>query len=247
MFALDTEYVATAYPVVSAFNGATLYPLAQMKETKATYDYGDDGQRCEHIGFNLDMTDKERWGDDPIASKDFSDTMYVNPKWTLHLEPNRPGGPTGHRFVNIMNTQGINIQASLMFCSIILCQIILAGVSVLTVHSTVAAWSRFVQTTFFKVVAVKFGFNVADYVPNKLDMQRKNTGDDSDMALAARMANEDSESDHDHDSGYSSDNCSSTGHSDEEQGAYYFSSRRRGSRKTTPKAKGGDSRYAVVL
>ena len=245
MFALDTEYVATAYPVASAFNGATLYPLAQMKETKATYDYGDDGQRCEHIGFNLHMTDRERWGEDPIASADFSDTMYVNPKWTLHLEPNRPGGPTGHRFVSIMNTQGVNIQGVIMFCTVVFCQIILAGVSAVMIYSGVAVWSRFVQTTFFKVVAVKVGVNVADYTPNELDMERKNTGDDSDMALAERMANEDSESDE----GNGSDVASEGGNSDEEQGSYYFRSRRRGGggRKMTPQAAGGGSRYAFVL
>jgi len=69
------------YPVASAFNGATMYPLQLVKETHATYDSGDDGQRCEHIGFNLAL----------------GKPMYVNPKWTFHVSPLNPGGPTGRR------------------------------------------------------------------------------------------------------------------------------------------------------
>lgn len=69
------------YPVASAFNGATMYPLQLIKETHATYDTGDDGQRCEHIGFNLAL----------------GKPMYVNPKWTFHVSPQNPGGPTGRR------------------------------------------------------------------------------------------------------------------------------------------------------
>jgi len=69
------------YPVESAFNGATLYPLRLIRESGARYDVGDDGQRCEHIGFNTGLRNQ----------------MYVNPKWNLHLAPDNPGGPTGVR------------------------------------------------------------------------------------------------------------------------------------------------------
>jgi len=69
------------YQVVSAFNGATMYPLKLIKETNAKYDAGNDGQRCEHIGFNEAL----------------GKPMYVNPKWNFHVAPERPGGPTGMR------------------------------------------------------------------------------------------------------------------------------------------------------
>ena len=69
------------YEVQSAFNGITMYPLGLIRErgAAAKYDAGKDGQRCEHIGFNLSLRD----------------TMMVNPKWTMHLKVNKPGGPNG--------------------------------------------------------------------------------------------------------------------------------------------------------
>jgi hypothetical protein len=73
--------ISKPYMVDSAFNGATLYPIGLVRSTKAQYDVGDDGQRCEHIGFNLSL----------------NQTMYVNPQWNMHVSPNAPGGPTGRR------------------------------------------------------------------------------------------------------------------------------------------------------
>jgi hypothetical protein len=69
------------YRVDSAFNGAVLYPLKDLRESGTKYDSGDDSQRCEHIGFNLGL----------------QNTMYVNPKWDMHLNPSHPGGPSGPR------------------------------------------------------------------------------------------------------------------------------------------------------
>lgn len=69
------------YRVDSAFNGATLYPLDLIRKTGAQYDVGDDGQRCEHIGFNVGL----------------KKAMYINPKWAMHISPTKPGGPTGTR------------------------------------------------------------------------------------------------------------------------------------------------------
>ena len=70
-----------AYEVESAFNGLTMYPLDLIRKagTRARYDSGDDGQRCEHIGFHMSLQDH----------------MFVNPKWSMNLKPNRPGGPSG--------------------------------------------------------------------------------------------------------------------------------------------------------
>lgn len=69
------------YRVDSAFNGGTIYPIKLIRESNAQYDAGDDGQRCEHIGFNLSM----------------KKPMYINPKWDFHIRPTKPGGPTGVR------------------------------------------------------------------------------------------------------------------------------------------------------
>jgi len=76
------------YQVTSAFNGLTLYPLDLIRRRgdKAHYDAGDDGQRCEHVGFHLSL----------------KDTMYVNPKWTMNLKPSKPGGPTGLRAIKTL-------------------------------------------------------------------------------------------------------------------------------------------------
>ena len=69
------------YVVTSAFNGLTMYPLDLIRNrgVQAHYDAGVDGQQCEHVSFHLSL----------------AKTMYVNPKWTMNLRPERPGGPSG--------------------------------------------------------------------------------------------------------------------------------------------------------
>jgi hypothetical protein len=69
------------YEVTSAFNGLTMYPLNLIRNrgVEAHYDAGVDGQQCEHVSFHLSL----------------AKTMYVNPKWTMNLRPERPGGPSG--------------------------------------------------------------------------------------------------------------------------------------------------------
>ena len=76
------------YEVVSAFNGVTIYPMRVVRELgdQARYDSGDDNQQCEHVGFHLSLDRK----------------MYVNPKWSMNLRPNKPGGPTGIRAVKTL-------------------------------------------------------------------------------------------------------------------------------------------------
>lgn len=69
------------YAVASAYNGATLYPLKLIRETQPKYDAGDDGQRCEHVSFNLGL----------------KKLMLVNPKWDMHMSPTLPGGPRGEK------------------------------------------------------------------------------------------------------------------------------------------------------
>lgn len=83
-----TNHHDKPYEVVSAFNGLTLYPmnLIRQRGKLAKYDAGDDGQRCEHVGFHLSL----------------QKPMFVNPKWSMNLKPNKPGGPTGLRAIKTL-------------------------------------------------------------------------------------------------------------------------------------------------
>lgn len=99
----DPDY----YRVQSAFNGAVLYPLDLVRETQATYDAGEDGQRCEHIGFNLAVQDEKH-------------PMYVNRRWDMHIDPAKMAGPTGWRAKNAV----VNVTSnSKIFLYMAVCQI----------------------------------------------------------------------------------------------------------------------------
>jgi len=92
------------YEVVSAFNGLTLYPmnLIRQRGSQARYDAGDDGQRCEHVGFHLSL----------------QKPMFVNPKWSMNLKPNKPGGPTGLRAIKTL-VYAVFGRPNVMLCLII--------------------------------------------------------------------------------------------------------------------------------
>ena len=81
-----TTHQEQPYEVVSAFNGLTMYPMSLIRESPAKYDAGDDGQRCEHVGFHLSL----------------QKNMFVNPKWTMNLRPEKPGGPTGFKGIKTL-------------------------------------------------------------------------------------------------------------------------------------------------
>jgi hypothetical protein len=76
---MDSPGASEPYKVLSAFNGATLYPMKLLRESGARYDAGEDGQRCEHVGFNLSL----------------KAPMYINPKWSFNVNPSNPAGPRG--------------------------------------------------------------------------------------------------------------------------------------------------------
>lgn len=71
------------YPVQSAFNGAVLYPIELLRQSGALYDKGDNGQRCEHVGFHRTINKVK--------------TMMVSRKWDMHLMPDYPGGSAWER------------------------------------------------------------------------------------------------------------------------------------------------------
>jgi hypothetical protein len=81
----DWLFGSKPYRVLSAFNGAVMYPLKLVRSENPKYDWGDDGQRCEHISFNMGM----------------KRPMFVNPKWNMNLAPDQPGGPVGYRALRI--------------------------------------------------------------------------------------------------------------------------------------------------
>eukprot|EP00547_Thalassionema_nitzschioides_P002266 CAMPEP_0194217906 /NCGR_PEP_ID=MMETSP0156-20130528/22490_1 /TAXON_ID=33649 /ORGANISM="Thalassionema nitzschioides, Strain L26-B" /LENGTH=597 /DNA_ID=CAMNT_0038947069 /DNA_START=22 /DNA_END=1812 /DNA_ORIENTATION=+ len=66
--------------VISAFNGAVLYPIDLLRTSGAQYNKGDSGQRCEHVGLNEKMSEHKE--------------MYVNRKWDIHVKPDLPAGPS---------------------------------------------------------------------------------------------------------------------------------------------------------
>ena len=83
-----TNHQEQPYEVVSAFNGLTVYPLSLIRDrgAQAKYDAGDDGQQCEHVSFHLSL----------------QKPMFVNPKWTMNLRPEKPGGPTGFKGIKTL-------------------------------------------------------------------------------------------------------------------------------------------------
>lgn len=192
MLSLDTEFVSDPYPIASGFNGAVLYPYRQILATNPRYDDGDDGQRCEHIGFHYHMTDKANWEDVPDNSN-FATSMFVNPKWTLHLDPSRPGGPTGIRFASLIATQGINLQCAIMFTTVCTCNWMLAGAVAILIVGMVKGWEKFIRTELFRKFAVIAGVNLADIVPGGLGGGgiRKNTAEDEGVLLMAIAAAQD--------------------------------------------------------
>lgn len=126
------------YMVDSAFNGATLYPIDLIRRTQARYDVGDDGQRCEHIGFNLSL----------------KQPMYVNPRWTMHISPNAPGGPTGKRaFQTIRGIASSPVIGPIIFFQNLICMMFFVY-SVLTLSMKVVYpfWVKLVSgSSFFDV------------------------------------------------------------------------------------------------
>ena len=135
--ALDTMYVRKRWPALSAYNGAALYPIKEIVRTGARYDAGGDGQRCEHVGFHLAITEQAdnipgRHSDplegqgavslseaeadgaarSPLAARG-PRYVQVAPLWTVRLHPLRPAGPTKQRFVGaVAKTNSDSVRAA---------------------------------------------------------------------------------------------------------------------------------------
>ena len=142
----DKLHGGKPYVVDSAFNGAVLYPIKLVRESKAKYDSGMDGQRCEHVGFNLSL----------------KQPMYMNPKWNMQLHPHLMAGPSGKRALRILQgitaspkilpfAIGVNVLSIMifMYCIINLTMLIVYPLWVYVYRSTVGGSSLF-QKTFIR-------------------------------------------------------------------------------------------------
>jgi len=128
------------FPVASAFNGAVVYPLSLIREADAKYDAGDDGQRCEHIGFNLSL----------------KKPTYVDPKWSMNVKPSKLGGPSGSAaMMNILRVV-VSPKISLtIFLSNFGCMVLFVYcVIVLSVHLLYPLWLKVLGGTQFNDAAL---------------------------------------------------------------------------------------------
>jgi hypothetical protein len=72
--------------VQSAFNGAALYPRAQIVGTDSSYQSCEEGVTNEHIAFNEGLISQKQAGGAPGY-------MLMSNRWVMYTSPLRPGGP----------------------------------------------------------------------------------------------------------------------------------------------------------
>jgi len=127
MRAADQSNREAPYGVASAFNGAALYPLEQLRLTGVRYDTTDGSKGlCEHIPFHSQLRART------TAESGFSAQMYVSPKWAFLVSPHRPPGPTGPKFLKFVREQGGEGSLQIVAIAVVgtLCEI-LVGLFVL--------------------------------------------------------------------------------------------------------------------
>merc|ERR1712072_382035 len=123
------------------------------------------------------LCDESNWDPDDADNGKFATSMFVSPKWTIHLDPSRPGGPTGFRFASLIATQGINAQCGIMFSTVFVCNWLLAGFVAMAITGLVRGWEKFIRTDLFRKWAVFAGVNLAEVV---LLMSLGSDGNESD-------------------------------------------------------------------
>jgi hypothetical protein len=167
IFMLMNDWLLTEepYAVASNFNGATIYPLSLVKEKGAKYDIGDDGQRCEHIGYNLAMP------------------FVTNPKWNFHIMPNNPGGPTGVRSLkNVIRimflpklSMVIFLQMQIFLVVLVLCVMAIA----LQLSEAAVGTIKAVRNDSLKLKETELPLHYSDFMYDEKD-------DEYDMPLGKR-------------------------------------------------------------
>lgn len=144
------------FPVASAFNGAVLYPLDLIRETDAKYDAGDDGQRCEHIGFNLSL----------------KKPTFVDPKWSMNLKPSKIGGPNGSAALKNILRVVISPKIALpIFFQNFGCMILFVYcIIVLSMHLLYPLWLKVLGGTRFKEAALFMDQRALNKSGSELDL-----------------------------------------------------------------------------
>eukprot|EP00310_Coccolithus_braarudii_P026016 CAMPEP_0183337484 /NCGR_PEP_ID=MMETSP0164_2-20130417/5107_1 /TAXON_ID=221442 /ORGANISM="Coccolithus pelagicus ssp braarudi, Strain PLY182g" /LENGTH=477 /DNA_ID=CAMNT_0025507177 /DNA_START=55 /DNA_END=1488 /DNA_ORIENTATION=- len=102
------------YRVRSAYNGAFLYPLEQIRITGARYSTAStwgsaesgDGDLNEHIKFNMGLQNATAAAIG--VDQGFAPGIYLNPQWSFHVSPERPPGPTGPEWKQVAKRIGAN-------------------------------------------------------------------------------------------------------------------------------------------
>eukprot|EP00586_Coscinodiscus_wailesii_P016978 CAMPEP_0172512472 /NCGR_PEP_ID=MMETSP1066-20121228/244928_1 /TAXON_ID=671091 /ORGANISM="Coscinodiscus wailesii, Strain CCMP2513" /LENGTH=541 /DNA_ID=CAMNT_0013292309 /DNA_START=483 /DNA_END=2108 /DNA_ORIENTATION=- len=151
-FVLLHDLNSDFYEVLSGFNGATLYPLKIVRESGAKYDAGDDGQRCEHVGYNLSL----------------KSSLFVNPKWNMHVDPSRPAGPSGSRAMkNALRISVNNVGIILMIVEIIGMMLLISITVMIVMHIVYPLWSKVISGT-------KFGSIIKAFLVGKREAKDEN-------------------------------------------------------------------------
>ena len=137
------------YRVVSAFNGAVLYPVELLRLSGATYDAsGNRTGTCEHIPFHEAIRAGATGGGSgggsgsgggaPSAAEaaGYSPSMLVSPRWAFYVHPTRPPGPTGAKFLEVMNNQGgvLNAQVAMVLLAAFVTRSLVGAAVVGTLH-----------------------------------------------------------------------------------------------------------------
>lgn len=171
----DRSSGSEPYPVASAFNGATMYPMDLIKSSGAKYDWGDDGQQCEHIGFNLAL----------------KKTMFINPKWDMHISPAEPGGPTGPRAMKNVNRIVFTPKISLpIFFQNLGCMLLFVhSVLILSMKVLYRFWSKILRGTKVQRMILPFNGTPASKVKTfRVELDSGSDYDDEEAALMAPSA-----------------------------------------------------------
>ena len=101
---------------------------------------GNRSGTCEHIQFHEAIRSGATGssGGTPSAAEDagFAPSMLVSRSWAFHVHPSRPPGPTGAKFMEVMNNQGgvLNAQVVMLLLAAFVTRAVVGAAVVGTLH-----------------------------------------------------------------------------------------------------------------